>query len=151
MATDLPFEPLGSAASRQLPRKLRVLVADDNRDVVLTLSMLVREEGHEVQGVYNGMEALTTARMFTFDAIVLDIEMPELSGYAIARELRSFYYRSRCPLLIALTGKWNRGSEKLLSRALGFDHHFEKPCDPNRLLAALRPLSLLPPGDLSHG
>ena len=151
MATDLPLEPFNSMPPRQLPRRLRVLVADDNRDVVLTLSMLLREEGHEVQGVYNGMEALTTARMFSFDAIVLDIEMPELSGYAIARELRSFYYRSRCPMLIALTGKWNRGSEKLLSRALGFDHHFEKPCDPNRLLAVLTPLSLLPPGDLLNG
>ena len=147
MATDLPFEPFNSIAWRQLPRKLRVLVADDNRDVVLTLSMLLREEGHEAQGAYNGMEALTTARMLTFDAIVLDIEMPELSGYAIARELRSFYYRSRCPMLIALTGKWNRGSEKLLSRALGFDYHFEKPCDPNRLLAVLAPLALLAPGE----
>lgn len=131
---------------QQRPRRLRVLVADDNRDVVLTLSMLLHEEGYHVRGVYNGLEALKAARMDAFDAVILDIEMPELSGYAIARELRSLHYRTRCPLLIALTGKWNRTSEKMLSRAVGFDHHFEKPCDPNRLLELLRPLTLVPPG-----
>lgn len=151
MATSTPLESLRSMPSGHVPRTLRVLVADDNRDVVLTLSMLLREEGHQPRGVFDGLEALTAARMLNYDAIILDIEMPGLSGYAIARELRSLYYRARCPLLIALSGKWNRTSEKLLSRALGFDHHFEKPCDPNRLLEVLRPLTLLSPGDLSDG
>ena len=142
--------PLGTgtgAPAGQLPRKLRVLVADDNRDVVLTLSMLLREEGHEVRGAYNGLNAVTAARTLRFDAVILDIEMPELSGYAIARELRAHYHGTRCPLLVALTGKWNKTSEKLLSHAVGFDHHFEKPCNPNALLSLLRPLTLLAPED----
>jgi CheY-like chemotaxis protein len=121
---------------------LRILVADDNRDTVLTLMMLLREEGHEVRGAYTGTDVMRIARLNRFDAIVLDIEMPEMSGYAIAQDLRTFYYGSRAPLLIAISGKWNRPSEKLLAHAVGFDHHLEKPCDPNELLRLLKPLSL---------
>lgn len=122
------------------PRPLRILVADDNRDTVLTLMMLLREEGHEVRTAYDGSDALRAARFANFDAIILDIEMPELSGYAIAQELRAHYYGTRAPLLVAISGKWNKPSEKLLSRAVGFDHHLTKPCDPNEILRLLKPL-----------
>lgn len=121
---------------------LRILVADDNRDTVLTLMMLLREEGHEVRGVYNGTDVTRIARLHRFDAIILDIEMPEMSGYAIAQELRTLYFSTRAPLLIAISGKWNKPSEKLLAQAVGFDHHFEKPCDPQALLRLLKPLTL---------
>jgi len=128
-----------------LARKtLRVLVADDNRDTVLTLSILLRDDGHDVRAAYNGVDALRLARTFSFDAIVLDIEMPELSGYAVAQEMRRYYYNTRGPLLIALSGKWNSPSEKLLARAVGFDHHVTKPCDPNLLSELLKPLTLPP-------
>lgn len=120
-----------------MTRPLRVLVADDDRDTVLTLTMLLREEGHEVRGAHNGTDALRAARFASFDVIILDIEMPELSGYAIAQELRAHYYATRAPLLIAISGKWNKPSEKLLSRAVGFDHHLTKPCHPNEILRLL--------------
>lgn len=125
-------------------RGLRILIADDNRDTVLTLATLLREEGHDVRGVHNGIDALRVARVHAFDAIILDIEMPELSGYAIAQELCKQYFARRAPLLIAITGKWNRPSEKLLARAVGFDHHLAKPYDPGVLLAMLASRAYLP-------
>jgi CheY-like chemotaxis protein len=77
------------------------------------------------------------ARLHRFDALILDIEMPEMSGYAIAQELRVLHYGTRAPLLIAISGKWINRSEKLLAQTVGFDHHFEKPCDPRALLRLL--------------
>jgi CheY-like chemotaxis protein len=115
-------------------RPLRILVADDNRDTVLSLQLLLQEENHDVVGVHNGLDALRIARVHAFDVIILDIEMPEVSGYALARELRAQYHGARGPLLIAITGKWNKPSEKLLAQAVGFDHHLSKPCDPRALL-----------------
>jgi len=123
------------------PTPLRILVADDNRDQVLMLTMLLREEGHEVRGVHNGTDVMRVARLHRFDAIILDIEMPEISGYAVAQELRTHYYATPMPLLIAISGKWNRASEKLLAQAVGFEHHLEKPCDPRVLLKLLEPLA----------
>jgi CheY-like chemotaxis protein len=131
---------------RSLP--LRVLIADDNRDIVLTLALLLRAEGHEVRVAYNGTDVMRIARLNRFDAIILDIEMPEMSGYAVAQELRILHYGTRAPLLVAISGKWIKPSEKLLAQAVGFDHHFEKPCDPAALLRLLeargRPADVFP-------
>src|SRR5690349_17753389 len=83
-----PPTEAGTTAGTGAPlRRLHILVADDNRDTVLTLMMLLREEGHEVQGVYDGAAALRAARGVAFDAMIVDIDMPGLDGYALAREL----------------------------------------------------------------
>lgn len=124
------------------PPPLRVLVADDNRDTVLTLTLLMQSEGHEVRCAYNGMDVMRIARLHRFDAVIVDIEMPEMSGYAVAQELRTLYYATPAPLLIAISGKWNKPSEKLLAQVVGFDHHLEKPCDPNALLRLLQPRAM---------
>jgi CheY-like chemotaxis protein len=118
-------------------RSLRILVADDNRDTVLSLELLLQDEGHEVRTAYNGIDVVRVARQHGFDAVILDIEMPDMSGYAIAQELRTQYLARRAPLLIAITGKWTRPSEKLLARAVGFDHHLTKPFEPAALLDLL--------------
>ena len=134
-----------NAAARDaaLARRLRILVADDNRDTVLTLLALLRDEGHDAHGAYTGAEALKASRLNSYDAMILDIELPELSGYAIAQEIRALYHGSaRPPLLIAISGKWNKASEKLLSRTVGFDHHLEKPWEPNALIKLLAPLTM---------
>jgi DNA-binding response OmpR family regulator len=117
--------------------QLRVLVADDNRDTVHTLAVVLQAAGHEVRTAYNGGDVMRIARLHRFDALILDIEMPEMSGYAIAQELRVLHYGTRAPLLIAISGKWINRSEKLLAQTVGFDHHFEKPCDPRALLRLL--------------
>jgi two-component system CheB/CheR fusion protein len=115
---------------------VRVLVADDNRDAVLTLSALLWGEGHVVDEVYNGAEVLDAMRSFKPDAVLLDIKMPGLNGYDVARLIRSRY--GNVPLLIAVSGHYKKGPDRILAEIAGFDHHLPKPCDPNALLSLLR-------------
>ena len=88
-----------------LPAPLRVLVADDNRDTLQMLMLLLRDEGYEVRGAYTGTDVMRIARLNRFDVIILDIEMPEMSGYAIAQDLRTHYYGSRAPLPVSLANE----------------------------------------------
>ena len=81
-------------------RPLRVLVVDDDRDTVLTLMALLREEGHDTKGVHSGRHAVQAVRDFDADAVIMDIAMPEKSGWDTAREIRDAIGRAR-PLLIA--------------------------------------------------
>lgn len=116
---------------------LRVLVADDDRDAVESLLELLRDEGHEVRGVYTGLDVLDSVRDFAPDAVLLDIGMPHVTGYEVARELRQRYASAR-PLLIAVTGR-NRPDDRNFAQLAGFDHHVAKPYDPKELLALLAP------------
>ena len=117
-------------------QQLRVLVADDDKDAVASLMLLLQEEGHEVRGVYSGLAVLDKVRDFGPDVVLLDIGMPHISGYEVARALRERYASAR-PLLIAITGH-SKASDRTLAQLAGFDHHFAKPYDPNALLALLR-------------
>jgi len=119
------------------PRSLRILVADDEPDSVATLKMLLNDEGHDVVGVYRGSEVMPTVAEFDPDAVLLDIAMPDLSGYEIAKEIRR-----RCgnikPLLIAISGRYKKASDRIFAEIVGFDHYLAKPYDPNALLSLLR-------------
>jgi CheY-like chemotaxis protein len=118
--------------------QLRILVADDDRDAVASLVLLLRHEGHEVRGVFTGHDVLDKVRDFGPDVVLLDIGMPHISGYEVARALRERYASAR-PVLIAVTGRDQPGDRNLAQLA-GFDHHVVKPYDPNALLALLAPL-----------
>jgi CheY-like chemotaxis protein len=130
-----------SADSEQskAPRSLRILIADDHRDTVLTLMMLLRDEGHEVRGVYTGRQVLDAVRGFDPDVVVLDIAMPELSGWEAARQIRTHPDGHR-RMLIGMSGEYKNGVDKILSEVVGFDHYLLKPCSPNELIALLEPL-----------
>ena len=117
---------------------LRILVADDDRDAVTSLLALLREEGHQVRGVYTGLDVLDSVRDYAPDVVLLDIGMPHVSGYEVARELRVRYASAR-PLLIAVTGR-NQPNDRNLAQLAGFDHHVAKPYDPNALMGLLKPL-----------
>jgi len=123
------------------PRSLRILVADDERDTVLTLMMLLRDEGHEVRGVYSGRQALAALRDFEPDAVLLDIALPELSGWQVAREIKK-RWDDKGPLLIGISGEYRQGADRILSEIIGFDHYLLKPYEPRALLALLAPLRL---------
>jgi DNA-binding response OmpR family regulator len=123
------------------PRQLRVLVADDDRDSVLTLMMLLRDEGHEVRGVYNGQQALKAASDFEPHAVLLDIALPDLSGWEVARRIRA-RATDRGPMLIGVSGEYKQGADRILSEIIGFDHYVLKPYDVNELLELLEPLRL---------
>ena len=103
--------------------------------------MLLRDEGHEVRGVYSGRQVLDAVRSFDPDVLVLDIAMPFLSGWEVARTIRTRAEGKR-PMLIGISGAYMNPVDKLLSTVVGFDHYLLKPCSPNALIALLEPLRL---------
>ena len=119
---------------------LRIVVADDQRDTAETLAAILREDGHDVQTVLRGDDALEICRLFRPDVVIADLNMPGESGYAIARELHQ-RHGDLAPLLIAISGKWTKASDRLLGEAVGFDHFLLKPCDPSEVLSLLEPLT----------
>jgi DNA-binding response OmpR family regulator len=135
--SDSPAIGSGQDATRPLPgRPLRVLLADDDRDATLSLSTLLRLEGYEVRHVYDGEATLTAVREFEPDLVLIDIGMPKVSGYDVARRVRERYGKEG-PVLVALTG-WKQASDRILATLAGFDHHVAKPYDPAVLLQLIR-------------
>jgi len=123
---------------RAAPRSLRIVIADDDRDSVLALMLLLREEGHEVRGVYDGRQVLPVVRTFDPDVVILDIAMPKLSGWEVARRIRETL--ARRPLLIGVSGEYKHGVDRILSEVVGFDHYLVKPYDPAALIGLIEPL-----------
>ena len=109
----------------------RVLVVDDNEDAADSLATLLGVMGYEVRTAYDGPEAITAADEFQPAVALLDIGLPQLSGYDIARHVRE--RRGKEVLLVAITG-WGQEGDKLKAREAGFDHHFTKPADFGVLL-----------------
>jgi CheY-like chemotaxis protein len=122
----------------------RILVADDNKDAADSLAMLLELAGHEVRVAHNGRAALALAQAFRPDTALLDIGMPDLSGYEVAQELRREPWGTGIHL-IALTG-WGQDSDRQRARTAGFNHHVTKPIDPTALEALMSgPQSLCTP------
>jgi PAS domain S-box-containing protein len=133
-----PATTAASVASSSGARALtarRILVVDDNRDAANSLSMMLRLMGNETQTAFDGAAALTAADQFRPDLIVLDIGLPKMSGYDVARRLRERPW-GRDVVLVALTG-WGQEEDRRRSRQAGFDHHFVKPIDVAELKLAL--------------
>ena len=129
-----------SASQNGASPALRILVADDNVDVLTTMRVLLESEGYAVRTVGDGGAAIDAAREFRPDVCILDIGMPVQTGYAVASELRTMY-GSRRPLLIAISGQWGNASEKAVAASMGFDHFLQKPADPEHVFSLLRELA----------
>jgi DNA-binding response OmpR family regulator len=129
----------GESELYRYPRSLRIIVADDERDTVLTLMMILKDEGHDVQGVYTGSRVLPLIRDFDPDVVLLDIALPEKSGYELAEQIRK-QPRGKRVLLIGISGQYKQGPDKILADLKGSDHYLVKPFDPAALLALLTPL-----------
>ncbi len=114
----------------------RILIADDNKDSAETLAALLRMDGHEVSTVHDGPVALSAFGAFKPEVALLDIGMPGLTGYEVARRMRQSGSGARLTL-IAITG-WGQDVDKERAFAAGFDHHLTKPVDPRRLTELLR-------------
>ena len=117
---------------------LRVLIVDDNVDAVEMLAMLVELQGHTTASAHNGVQAVSVADAFQPDVIFLDIGLPGLDGYQVAREIRQRPVGAHV-LLVALTG-WGSAEDKDRTQRAGFDLHFTKPVEPEaveRLLVRL--------------
>jgi signal transduction histidine kinase/ActR/RegA family two-component response regulator len=139
----LPFEagPLSESPVEEgravIPSgKLRVLVADDNRDAADTLSMLLSMDGYEVRTVYGGRAAVSAAETFRPDVALLDIGMPEVDGYMAAKAIRQQRFGVDI-YLVAITG-WGQQDDKRRALEAGFATHVTKPVDPELLRDLLR-------------
>ena len=117
-------------------RRLRVLVVDDNRDIVLTTIALLRVQGHEGMECYNGLEVIQCVKTFDPDVVVMDIGLPGRSGWDAAKDIRASIPGKR-PLLIGISGEFTKGSDSILAQRSGFDYYLMKPVDPNVLLVLL--------------
>src|SRR5262245_61097549 len=105
----------------------RILVVDDNRDCAQSLALVLRHSGNVVETAFDGMQAVDVAESFRPDVILLDIGMPRLDGYSVARWLRAQAW-TRNVLLIALTG-WGQEDAQYRIAEAGFDAHMVKPVD----------------------
>jgi PAS domain S-box-containing protein len=116
--------------------RLRVVVADDNRDAADSLAMLLRLDGHEVGVAHDGVTALELIKQSKPQVAVLDIGMPGLNGYQVAEQARANPATARI-LLVALTG-WGQAQDLERANAAGFDHHLVKPAEPNAVRALMQ-------------
>jgi signal transduction histidine kinase/DNA-binding response OmpR family regulator len=113
----------------------RVLVVDDNADAAESIAVFLRLEGHEVKTVTDGLQALGCFAVFAPHVAVIDIGLPGVSGYDLARSMRQ-NRDVTTPLMIALTG-YGQSEDFERSRQAGFDHHFVKPANPREIQAAI--------------
>ena len=109
----------------------RILVVDDNADAADSLAMLLQVRGDEVRVCYDGLEAIEADGQFKPEVVLLDIGMPRLSGYDVARRIRDA--RGDGVLIIAITG-WGQDEDRARAREAGFNFHFTKPVDFEMLL-----------------
>jgi PAS domain S-box-containing protein len=113
----------------------RILIVDDNRDAADSLGLLLQAEGAEVKVAYGGRDALADMEAFQPATVLLDLGMPDMDGYAVARQLREDG-RYRDTRIVALTG-WGQESDRRKTQACGFDFHMTKPVELARLKAWL--------------
>jgi PAS domain S-box-containing protein len=137
-----PPEPAGTAGDGRVqeprPSGHRLLVVDDNRDAADSLAMLLRLQGHEVRVTHDGPAALGLAPTFRPDVVFLDIGMPGMDGYEVARRLRQQPGLEKV-VLAALTG-WGQKEDRRRTADAGFDHHLVKPPEPKAVVDILADL-----------
>ncbi|OAI57866.1 hypothetical protein AYO47_07360 [Planctomyces sp. SCGC AG-212-M04] len=127
----VPLAPKSAEGSR------RILIVDDNQDAARSLAAMLRMMGHEAHTAFDGVEGLHAAETFRPEVIFLDIGMPRMNGYDVAKRLRQEPW-GRGALLVALTG-WGLEEDRRRSQAAGFDFHLVKPVDLDSLRIVLAP------------
>jgi two-component system CheB/CheR fusion protein len=125
--------PTATAIGAALKR--RILVVDDNVDAAETVGMILKSAGWEVRCVYDGHSVLAAALEYVPDVIVLDIGLPGMTGYEVARQLRRRPEFERLPL-VAVTG-YGQDNDRKNAFDAGFNHHLTKPVDPDVLQATV--------------
>ncbi|HET7503358.1 MAG TPA: response regulator [Kofleriaceae bacterium] len=115
--------------------KLRVLIVDDYPDAAETACTLLSLLGHECRFATCGKDALIEAARFSPDVAILDIGLPDLSGFELARELRRQFGGK--PLYLAAVTGWGQPEDRARAMAAGFDHHVLKPADRNKLVTIM--------------
>jgi CheY-like chemotaxis protein len=138
-ALPAPQEPVEGEKFRTGPKR-RILVVDDNRDEADSMAMMLRMMGHETNTAYDGLEAVQATAAFRPDVVLLDIGLPKMNGYEVARHIRKQPWGNGMAL-IALTG-WGQEDDNRRALEAGFDHHLTKPMAAGaleKLLAVVSP------------
>jgi PAS domain S-box-containing protein len=140
----LSIEQIQVISTRERPapgsmRTLRVLIVDDNRDAADSLNLLLASMGQNVYVAYDGQSAISAAKTFKPDVVLLDIGMPHMSGYEVARALRADASAANSAL-VAVTG-WGQDADKERAKEAGFTHHFVKPISEEALRLILTEVS----------
>ncbi|MGZ5203154.1 MAG: ATP-binding protein, partial [Telluria sp.] len=126
---------IGGAGSTVPGKQARLMIVDDHLDGAQALAALLATQGHDVIVADDGNSGLAAAAGRAIDVFILDIGLPDIDGYELARRLRAGS-AGRDALLIALTG-YGQAHDRLLSKVAGFDHHFVKPVDIAALNAVI--------------
>ncbi|MGH8635701.1 MAG: response regulator [Burkholderiales bacterium] len=113
----------------------RILIVDDNRDAAISLSMLLELSGNKTETAYDGLAAIDAAARFEPDVVLLDIGLPGLNGYEVARRMRNEPWGKHVKL-VAVTG-WGHPEDRSRAIAAGFDAHLLKPVDHAALVKLL--------------
>ena len=129
----LVISPSVTFTEYAMTETIRVLVVDDNREAATGLALLLGAAGYRVETSFDGESALKIAEYFNPDACVLDISMPGMSGYELARKIRQ---KSPAAVLATVTGRSDSRHLDLAADA-GFDLHFTKPADPLEVIDQL--------------
>jgi CheY-like chemotaxis protein len=132
---------LGRLLPTPKPRSLRLLIVEDHADTSASLQLLLGLYGFEVQSAPDGPTALEMAGEFHPEVVLLDIGLPGMNGYEVARRLRA-ECPSQPPFLVAITG-YGREEDRLRSERAGIDLHLLKPTDPEKLIGLLRRFQLV--------
>ncbi len=128
---DTEREARDAAADTGPLRGGRVLAIDDNADIRESLAVVIRLLGHEVVTAADGESGLDEGRRFGPDVVLMDVGLPGLDGYAVARLMRQEAWGRRA-YLVAMTG-WTAASDRRAAEAAGFDAHVAKPVELRRL------------------
>ena len=139
----IPLTKASPESTRRVARQIgmpssnwhRILVVDDNADSATSLSMMLNFMGHDTRTANDGVHGLEVAEAFRPDVCLLDIGMPNLNGFELAKRLRATSWGEKI-LLVALSG-WGQEHDQDRSREAGFDMHFVKPVNPSTLSALL--------------
>lgn len=111
-----------------------VLIVDDVPDITLTMSILLRLRGHRTAEAATGSDAIRLMSSEVFDAFLLDISLPDMSGIEVARAIRARF--GQRPRLLAVTG-WGSREMRIRCLGAGFDYHVTKPADGRRIIALI--------------
>ena len=140
MLTAMPASLSPSMKSAQPPeRGCEVLVVDDNIDAAQSLAMLLEMSGHDVRLAYDGQSALEATLNYRPDVVLLDIGLPGLNGFEVAKRIRQQPTLNHI-VLVAMTG-YGQETDRQRSQESGFDHHLVKPADLGELQKILTTVS----------
>ena len=131
----LAQQPAATAPSAASAPSHRIVIVDDNRDAADSLALMLRVMGHDTRPAYDGLQGLGLAEEFHPYVALLDLGLPRMNGYDMARTIRKTSWGANA-VLVAVTG-WGQEHDRRRSREAGFDHHLVKPVSPEQLFELL--------------